>query len=268
VTNSSDAGSGPPELERVPCGLCGGPRYRRYARKFDLDLVKCRDCGLVYANPRLVEAEVLKRYNPDYFYGEYLPTFNAGPTSFDMELIRKHYALFLRILSRSRAPGRRLLDVGCGAGFFLKAAQEAGWDAEGVEVSAAAAAYGNEVLGVKVRNAKLEQGGFPPETFDVITLLDTIEHLPHPLASLTEVRRLLKRNGLLLLNTPDLRSLSRLFLGKAWAVLSPAEHLYNFTAGTLGRLIAKAGFEVVAVENLLAFNPEYTHKPTGFRAER
>lgn len=255
-------------MEDVPCGLCRSSRRRPYVRKFDLDLVQCRSCGLVYANPRLREEDVLKRYDARYFFEEYLPAFKAGPDGFDPALIRKHYGLFLRILANAHSPGRKLLDIGCGAGFFLKAAEEDGWQGEGIEVSAAASAYGRDVLKVKVRTGRFETAGLSPRSFDVITLLDTIEHLPDPLASLEQARRLLKRGGLLLLNTPDLRSLSHVILGPSWAVLSPAEHLYNFSAKTLSRLLTQAGFRVIAIDNLLAFNPDYTHRRSGFRYRR
>ena len=61
------------QTEPVNCNLCGKNTYKHYATKFNLPLVKCRHCGLIYANPRLTEAEILKRYNADYFYDEFLP---------------------------------------------------------------------------------------------------------------------------------------------------------------------------------------------------
>lgn len=246
-------------MEYIPCNLCGSDRYRFFIRKFDLDLVKCRMCGLVYACPRLTEQDLMKRYSADYFNNEYLPTFQATPDSYNMDIIRGHYHQFLILAARHFAPGRRLLDIGCGAGFFLKAAQEMGWEVEGVELSEAAANFAQKVLGLRVRQGKFENGGFPDESFDVVTLQDTLEHLSFPRQTLTEVRRVLKRGGLLMLNTPDLDSLSRRFLGPAWAVLSPAEHLTYYTEKTLSGTLSRAGFEVLGIRNLLNFNPEYTH---------
>lgn len=254
-----------PELESVACRLCGRRDARPYAVKFELALVKCRSCGLVYAQPRLREAEIMKRYSPDYFYKEYLPVFRADETSYDLDLVRGHYHLYLQLIAPLAVTGRRLLDVGSGAGFFLKAAESAGWDVEGVEVSTAAADYANRVLGVRVRRAKLEDVGFGPDTFDVVTLLDTIEHLGDPDRAMAEIFRIMKPGGRLILNTPDLRSLSRRVLGKSWAVLTPAEHLQYYTARTLRRTLEKAKFRVVGVRNLLHFNPEYTHDKTSRR---
>ena len=258
-------------MEHIPCNLCGRDRTRLFIRKFklDLDLVKCRGCGLVYACPRFTEQEIMKkRYTADYFNNEYLPVFQAAPDSYNMDIIRSHYHQFLSLAAPDFKPGRKLLDIGCGAGFFLKAARELGWDVEGVELSESAASYAQKVLDLPVRQGKFENCAIPDETFDVVTLQDTIEHLAFPLQILIEVRRVLKRGGLLMLNTPDLNSLSRFFLGRAWAVLSPAEHLTYFTEKTLSRMLARAGFEALGIRNLLNFNPEYTHDKAHRRYRR
>ena len=101
-----------------------------------------------------------------------------------------------------------------------------------------------------------------------MTLLDTIEHLGDPLDTITEVRRILKPGGRLILNTPDLGSASRRELGKDWAVLSPAEHLSYFTDQTLRWMLRRAGFRSPFVRNLLRFNPDYTHAPSSPRRAR
>lgn len=257
-----------PVLESVACRLCGRRNSRPYATKFGLYLVKCRSCGLVYAEPRLTEADIMKRYSPEYFFKEYLPVFRADEKSFDLDLVRGHYHLYLRLIAPLAGPGRRLLDVGSGAGFFLKAAESDGWDVEGVEVSEAAAGYAARVLGVKVRQAKLEGVGFGADSFDVVTLLDTIEHLGDPERAMAEILRILKPGGRLILNTPDLGSHSRRVFGTNWAVLTPAEHLQNYTGKTLRRTLEKAGFRVVGIRNLLQFDPEYTHDKASRRYHR
>jgi 2-polyprenyl-3-methyl-5-hydroxy-6-metoxy-1,4-benzoquinol methylase len=264
------AAGGPerPELESHPCNLCGSRSTRPYAVKFGLPIVSCRRCGFVYAEPRLSEADRLKRYSREYFYGEYLPVFRADRTGFDLDLVARHYGVYLDMADRSAVPGGRLLDVGCGAGLFLKAAETRGWTGEGVEVSPTAAEYARTVLGLRVGSVRLEEAGFPAASFDVVTLLDTVEHLADPRGALALVRRLLKPGGRIILNTPDLASASRRALGTAWAVLSPAEHLSYFTARTLRRMLARAGFGSPYILNLLRFNPDCTHAPEDPRRAR
>ena len=250
---------GEAETERIDCRLCGGRRSRRVGVKFGLAIVKCRRCGLLYVNPRLVEREVLKRYTPAYFFDEYLPSFAASRTGFDPAVVGAHYTPFVELARVFSGPGRRLLDIGSGAGFFLQAVEGMGWRAEGVELSAAAAAYARDVVGVPMRTGKVEAAGLPSGTYDLVTMLDFLEHVFEPLDVLREAYRLLKPGGALIVYTPDIQSLGRRFLGKSWAVLTPAEHLTYFSAKTLRRALETAGFEVRGVRTLWGLNPGATH---------
>ena len=248
-----------PQTENISCNICGRRSTKFLYAKYDLKIVKCRHCNLVYTNPRLQEEDLLKRYSPEYFFNEYLPGLDASEKTYNHEFVKKHFSLITDLAGKYFSPGRKLLDVGCGAGFFLKVAEERGWQAEGVDLLGLAAEYGKNVLKVNIKQGKFENIQYPSESFDVVTLLDTIEHLPDPYQTVIEIKRILKKRGILIISTPDLNSLSRLFLGKDWAVLSPAEHLFYFTEKTLRDIIAKADFQILGIRNLLHFNPEYTH---------
>jgi SAM-dependent methyltransferase len=224
-----------------------------------MDLVKCRKCGLIYANPRIHESELFRRYTSSFFFDEYLPAFKATSKRYDLTIIRSHFFLFLQLITKYYTIGKRFLDVGCGAGFFLKAAEEIGWEAEGVEISPVASDYAQNIVKVKVLEGKLEDLYLPAEKFDLVVLIETVEHLMNPLETLKEINRILKKQGILIICTPDYKSLSRLFLGKNWAVLSPEEHFSAFTQKSLFHLLLKAEFYVLGIRNLLQFNPEYTH---------
>lgn len=256
------------DKEQVACNLCGGGRRRRYLRKLEMTIVKCRDCGLVYVTPRLTEAHLFTRYGRDYFESEYLPAFGAGPGSFSLEAALSRFELFLEILKMSALPGRKVLDIGAGGGFFVKAARHIGFEAEGVELSEDAAAYGRNILGVPVRTGTFGEIDLPKASFDAVVMLDTLEHLRDPLADLGKARSVLKPGGRLVLHTPDLRSLSRLILGRSWAVFSPLEHLYYFRRKTLAALLRRAGFRVVGIRNIARFNLDYTHDKAGRRGRR
>jgi len=188
-----------------------------------------------------------------------LPAFKATPKRYDLTVIRSHFFLFLQLITKYYTPGKRLLDVGCGAGFFLKAAEEIGWEVEGVEISPVASNYAQNIVKVKVLDGKLEDLRLPAERFDLVVLIEAIEHLMSPLETLKEINRILKKDGILIISTPDHKSLSRFFLGKNWAVLSPEEHFSVFTQKTLFRILQKARFYVLGIRNLLQLNPEYTH---------
>jgi 2-polyprenyl-3-methyl-5-hydroxy-6-metoxy-1,4-benzoquinol methylase len=252
--------------EFVPCNLCQSERRRTILAKFGLAIVRCRKCGLVYANPRLIESELTRRYGSAYFFGEYLPLFKADAFFYSLDLIKDHYALYLNLLAKHFLPGKSLLDIGCGAGFFLKAAELAGWSVAGTETSQAASDYARAVTKIRVYYGKLGEIRLPPESYDAVTMLDILEHLPDPLGTLKEAHRVLKKGGILIVNTPDFRSLSRFILGKGWAVLSPAEHLYYFTGKTLRWALERAGYRIIGLRNLLTFIPEYTHRRESIRS--
>ncbi|MBC8358941.1 MAG: class I SAM-dependent methyltransferase [Candidatus Aminicenantes bacterium] len=247
------------KTELINCHICQSYKYKKILTKFEMNLVKCMECGLVYANPILQESELFKRYTDSFFFDEYLPAFKALPTYYDLGAIRSHFFIFLQLIAKFFTPGKRLLDVGCGAGFFLKAAEETGWEAEGVELSSVASKYAKNIVKVKVHEGKLEDLHLPADKFDLVALIDTIEHLRNPLLTLKEINRILTKEGILLIGTPDFDSLSRLLLRESWAVLSPEEHFAIFSHNTLSYIIQKANFRVLGIRNLLQFNPEYTH---------
>ncbi len=248
-----------PKTESINCLLCQSNDCRKFLTKFEMNLVKCRKCSLIYANPRIHESELFRRYASSFFFDEYLPAFKATSKHYDLTIIRSHFFLFLQLITKYYTTGKRLLDVGCGAGFFLKAAEEIGWEAEGIEISPIASDYAQNIVKVKVLEGKLEDLHLPEEIFDLVVLIETVEHLMNPLETLKEINRILKKQGILIICTPDYKSLSRLFLGKNWAVLSPEEHFSAFTQKSLFRIVQKAEFCVLGIRNLLQFNPEYTH---------
>ncbi len=259
-------------LEQVRCPICEVDRARPAYQKFGLTLVRCQQCGLVYTHPRLPKEIVWQRYNEQYFKNDYLPTV-GGDKAYDPAYFDGRYGAMLRLIASRIAPPGRLLEVGAGGGFFLKAAQRAGWNVAGVEVSAAAVRFAHETLALELRQEAAEALGFGDATFDVVAMFETIEHLLDPLGAVREVRRVLRARGLLVLTTPNLNALTRYALGLPWAVLSPSEHLFNFSEDTLRRLLLKAGFAHVRFERAYdgfglfeTMNPRYTHAPESARA--
>jgi 2-polyprenyl-3-methyl-5-hydroxy-6-metoxy-1,4-benzoquinol methylase len=239
--------------EEVACNLCGSKDYRVKIKPWVTDfdpqkilsasggirgtqqIVLCRQCGLEYVNPRLRSEQVVSAYGQavDELYAE------AGPGR--LATFRKGLKLV-----ESYCPERgRLLDVGCACGFFVKAAQDAGWQAEGVELSQWSADYGRDKLGVKIFPGLLSEAKFPDNSFDAITVWDVLEHVPDPISELNEIYRILKPGGLLLINYPNTGSLLTRLAGRNWWFYLSV-HLYYFTPRTISRLLEKAGFKVIA----------------------
>jgi SAM-dependent methyltransferase len=255
----------------VPCAICGGTRTKRLYTKTEFDIARCVRCGLVYANPRAPREVIQRRYSYDYFWNEYLPALGVIDGKYDLSRFDARYAPVLERLGRP--DGRRLLEIGSGAGFFLKAAERIGWRVTGVEFSAEGSRFGIDELGLDIRREPAEAMAISTGAFDAAVMFDTIEHLLDPRAALLSCARALVPGGLLLVATPNFNSISRRLLGSSWAVLSPLEHLYYFDERTLGRLIENCGFaNMTFVRGNAAWTPQetmnfvYTHTPHGLRA--
>jgi len=259
-------------LPPLTCAICGSAETEPIVEKFGFPIARCRSCGLVYANPRMPTASILARYSPGYFWNEYLPAYGVHDGVYDLKHFDHRYQSMLAlILAHAGAPGR-MLEIGIGAGFFLKAAQRAGWRVHGIEISNEAALFAHGRLGLDVVKMPAEQLGLASDGFDVVVMFEVVEHLFEPRRVLEDVHRVLRPGGILMLSTPNFDAFSRFALGSSWAVLSPGEHLYYFTRRTLQAILKTAGFQDVQFHQNLsgwgafeAMNPNYTHAPKALR---
>lgn len=139
----------------------------------------------------------------------------------------------------------RLLDVGCGNGFFLLRMKAAGWIVEGLEPDAAAVKAAN-LAGLEVRQGLLTDLSVPDNYYDAVTLNHVIEHLHDPLKSLQVCYRILKPGGLLFIATPNLNSPGHKWFERNWLALDPPRHLILFTSDSLKTVVEDAGLEILS----------------------
>lgn len=176
------------------------------------------------------------------------------------ELRRKSANRLLDLLEE-RTAGRRLLDVGCGFGWFLDAATRRGWRATGIDPSPRAAVDGT-AQGLDVRRGEFPRSSPEGETFDVIAFLDVLEHLPDPRATLAAAARRLNAGGVVAIKLPNQAgplyrialALTRAAGGRLRAPLErlyqlafPYPHLYYYGVLSLTTLLRRNGFEVVGL---------------------
>jgi SAM-dependent methyltransferase len=214
---------------RVDAFRCTHSGYGSHAR-----IVQCRHCGLVYANPRWSPDVVLDAYAAveDQTYVE---------ERHGRELTFRHH---LKRMERVTGPpaGRALLDVGAYIGVFVEVAAAAGWAARGVEPSGWAAAEAQR-RGLDVQVGTLATADLTPESFDVITMWDVIEHMVDPAAELDRARRLLRPGGWLVVHTMDIDAPIARLMGDRWPWLMDM-HIYYFSGHTLGQMLTEHGYEV------------------------
>lgn len=153
-------------------------------------------------------------------------------------------------LLQTESGGARLLDIGCSSGALLGSARRHGFDVEGVEPAAEAAEYARST-GLTVFQGYLQDACYPAASFDVVTLMEVIEHLPDPSALLKEVWRVLKPNGVFVVGTGNGASWTVQLVGASWGYLHVAQHgghISFFNADSLGCLAKQCGFGVERIE--------------------
>jgi SAM-dependent methyltransferase len=150
----------------------------------------------------------------------------------------------LRHIPVSQRRGR-LLDIGAGSGILVEQAKKIGFEAEGVEPSIELQTRAVE-LALNVHLGVLPHPDICGP-FDVITIVDVIEHVPDPVGLLRQARELLSPNGILLVVTPDRRSFVARLMGWKWWHYRVA-HIGYFDRQTLAAAISIAGLKVSALK--------------------
>src|SRR3989338_7241031 len=247
----------PSNLEFVICNLCGNDTYRvlfpstlteediKYGHAHYLisqkspvcgRIVQCRQCGLVYVNPRERASDILLNYAMVQDTA-YLLEQEARSATFHRGL---------RLLERYCPRKGNLLDVGCFVGLFLDIARGQGWSVSGIEPSRWAVEYAREKLNIEVLWGSLVDSKLGPDIFDAITMWDVVEHLSDPKAALLALHGKLRENGVLLLNTVNYNSVFRRIFGRKYWFIERM-HIYYFTPETLKKMLEACNYRVVKI---------------------
>lgn len=228
------------EMTRVNCPLCGGSAFE-FERVVDgFTLERCGGCDLVIANPQYTSESLMKIYkekdDPQALIDLYA---RLATPSVIAEYDRK-----LSELEAMLGGTGRILDFACAAGYFTERAARKGWDAHGVDLGAWAkdAAVARGVRNIHIGH--LKDFRFPDEYFDVIYAAQVLEHLQSPLNDLAEIRRILRRGGILYVDVPNYRTIPVMLNKDDFYLNSPPQHINYFSPNTLRRLLDKSGFNV------------------------
>ena len=239
-----------------PCPVCRHPRCRFWRRLEDrffqvtresFPLFLCPECGLRFQRASEVADRIPGFYPPGYWWDpEGDP---RGVEGLYREWVLRRDQLRFVLSVAPPGNGRRLLDIGCGSGTFLKLAQQAGFRVKGLETSPDAGRAAEKILPGRVvvgDERDLIRSG---ASFHVLTLFHVLEHLPRPLDYLRRIRPLLAADGGLVIQVPNSHSLQAALLGSRWYGLDCPRHIHNFTARALIDLLGRAGFRVRRVRH-------------------
>jgi 2-polyprenyl-3-methyl-5-hydroxy-6-metoxy-1,4-benzoquinol methylase len=231
-------------VRSIPCPLCRGDSYTQLFTKKGFDFVRCNVCSFVYVNPQLIEEKIIEAYTEGY---------NAKSSRIwkdvlvDSRQFEFNTVNFGFLISKTKEVVRsgKLLDVGCSIGHFLDLARKSGFEVEGMELEPKAIEYARRHYNVLIHEKKLEDARFPSESYDVVSLLGLIEHLPQPREFMREVYRITKPGGALILSgVPNVESLAVMTLHEDARMFHGRNHLGYYSVNTLERLLGEAGFRI------------------------
>src|SRR5712691_1751509 len=215
------------------------------------DFWACTACGLEGIAPQPDDAALARIYRESYYDAWGLKDSQASVK----RLKQGSFSRYLRVLGEL-PPGSRLLDCGAATGFLVELAKARGLEAYAIELSSFGAEACRQLLGADyVYEGEVEEARFPANSqnrFDVITMIDFIEHVRCPRAVLHWAAARLKPAGSLLLVTPSVGSLSHRLMGRWWTHYK-GEHLWYFTPRSLIALLEEVGFSLVTLR------PAYKH---------
>jgi 2-polyprenyl-3-methyl-5-hydroxy-6-metoxy-1,4-benzoquinol methylase len=255
-----------------PCPVCGVaaskpsyPIYKRYASEVSgVDLASvpikvdiCQNCGHQFIQPvptpsflRLFYSAYMEKAKDGFYRERYQSDI---PTTF-----RHRYGRWLDRMVQLSVKGGKLLDVGAGAGMFLRLAQQDyKFSVSGIEPSVEEARMLRELFGISVHNCFLEEVKAEQE-YDIVTMWDLLEHLPNPGAALKKARELLKTKGLLVIEIPlrdsfvhclvkTLYWLSCKRIQRPLTLVYGIHHLHYFSQRSISDFVEENGFKIIEI---------------------
>lgn len=254
-------------------------RDRLFSATGEYNFYRCQACGFVWLNPRPVQEDIRECYQ-DYYTHQYYQdnsqaVFRRLRDNLRLWILHAHYGIPLKDKTRlkflagwllGKIPSLlrkasyyenvfppwtgegRLLDIGCGNGYFLAFMRRMGWNVSGVEIDPGAVRIARQVHKIPVFQGTLEKAGFPDGSFDALTLSHVIEHTYNPLDLLKECYRILSPGGYLRLATPNIQGLGHRIFKKDWLALDPPRHLYLWGPETLKEAVKRAGFRLISCD--------------------
>jgi 2-polyprenyl-3-methyl-5-hydroxy-6-metoxy-1,4-benzoquinol methylase len=237
----------------VDCPVCGSAGSTLYGVKDAFSYRRCNVCTMIYMSPRLSDVATLAFYNSkaNEIYNEI--KFHGTGSNIDRDNLVNYHNLEI-ILKRVGSPSEKgeslkLLEVGCGSGYFLKSAQNAGFDVYGLELNVKLLDNAKKLLGVEtIYGIDVQECDFPNEQFDVIYLRDVIEHIHSPMSFLRKLSALLKVGGILFIETHNVDGFIFKAVGIRHTCFFGFEHPVHWSSKTLGLALNKCGLDLADIK--------------------
>lgn len=219
--------------QHTKCLLSGSEDLKPLKGYEDHYLVKSKPLGFVFCS-RIPTEEELQAHYAQYSRVEYYSP-----------ITKKRYQQLLHEWEPYRKTNK-ILDIGCGTGFFLETAKEKGWEVYGTEYTTNAMEI-CKAKGINMQQGRLKAEWYAPEMFDIVTSFEVLEHINNPVEEVKNINTILRKRGLFYLTTPNFNAAERLILKDKYNVIEYPEHLCYYTPKTLNYLLSHNGFRKVQI---------------------
>ncbi len=251
--------------DKQECPVCGTQgemlhdalKDQLFGAPGDWSIRRCSSnaCGLLWLDPRPREDDIAKAYQTYYTHAN--SEKKSHVKSRFVACIRDLMVNAVRCFCGQRTeekdiahmylrdmPPGQVLDIGCGDARFLNRMKQLGWAVQGVDFDAAAASNAKNLYDIDVKIGTLEYLKFSENSFDVVTMNHVIEHVFDPVALLSEVHRILRPGGRLVIVTPNAGSMGHRIFGRFWRGLEPPRHIQIFTPTALEAVANSAALKI------------------------
>lgn len=205
----------------------------------NFQILECPHCCLLFTDPR-PDAHVIGRYYQSEKYYSHQEKING--------LVPRLYSIVksinLKTKYREATKGikcGKILDIGCGIGDFLFKAKQKGWSVTGIEPEDKA----RKIAEAKLKKTVLKPSdiqNLPDASFDLITMWHVLEHVDDLQAEITQLQRLLKTNGRLVVAVPNFESYDADYYKDKWAAWDVPRHLNHFCIRSMKDIFQEKGF--------------------------
>ena len=254
-----------------PCPWCGAPSEHSYIKlkdhflsQEDFEIFECDQCHLLFTEPR-PSADLIGAYykSENYFSHQenkkgFIPRVYEFVKSFNIK--RK-----VKAATDGLTKGR-VLDIGCGVGDFLVAMQKLGWDVSGIEPDNGARSIAQNRLSQNLLTPELSVT-LPDHSFDLITLWHVLEHVDDLHSQITEIQRLLKPQGRLIIAVPNFKSYDAEYYKSYWAAWDVPRHLNHFCPDSMRTIFAQTKLKFIDIQKLVWDAFYISYLSAGFRKQ-
>ena len=215
-------------MEHKTCLICNSQNLKTLGNYQKAFLCQCKNCDFIFS-VRIPTNEELEKHYDGYGRNDYLSPITV-----------KRYHEILDSFEPYRKTNK-IIDVGCGIGYFLVEAKKRGWEVYGSEFTETAIKI-NEEKGIKMEKGELNMSNYEIASFDIITSFEVLEHINNPQEEINKFFQLLRKGGLLYFTTPNFNSIERYYLRENYTNICYPEHLSYYTKRTMNKLLTEIGF--------------------------